>query len=129
MDEIDEINAEIKEIHDNDKRLLHNVNVSSLSSGNFLEDQAEFLDSIGFKAKAKLEKLYERKNQLEKAKMLGDDIDVKAKIDVDEFNKKQRINADVTDRPLNSVNDKSDRILRSANKKTCRDRSVKNNKK
>jgi hypothetical protein len=126
MNELDEINAEIKEIHDNKKRLLLK---SSFSSGNFLEDQAEFLDSIGLKAKAKLEKLYETKNQLEKAKMLGDDIDVKAKIDVDEFNKKQRINADVTDRPLNSVNDKSDRILRSANKKTCRDRSVKNNKK
>jgi hypothetical protein len=77
MDEIDEIKAEIKKIHDNNnKRLLHSVNVSSFSSGNFLEDQAEFFDSIGLKAKAKLEKLYERKDQLEKAKMLGDDTDV-----------------------------------------------------
>jgi hypothetical protein len=50
MDEIDEINAEIKEIHDNDNILLDK---SSFSSGNFLEDQAEFLDSIGLKAKAK----------------------------------------------------------------------------
>jgi formylglycine-generating enzyme required for sulfatase activity len=75
MDEIDEIKAEIKEIHDNNKRLLHNVNVSSFFIGNFLGDQAEFLDSICLKAKAKLEKLYETKDQLEKAKILGDDID------------------------------------------------------
>jgi hypothetical protein len=34
--------------------------------------------------------LYETKHQLEKAKMLGDVIDVKAKIDVDEFNKKTK---------------------------------------
>jgi hypothetical protein len=82
-----------------------------------LEDQAEFLDSIGLKAKAKLEKLFEKKGELEKTKMLGDETDEKAKNDVDKFNKKQRMNADVTDRSLKSVNDKSDRILRSANKK------------